>query len=90
MNTIYLLSLLSADDYVCGFAGNDEEIQWLAIKYYHEYNSKYNLNVDGLEVRAEIDWEARTVTVMSTQESISVGTTYHIYTVIRATQEDAQ
>ncbi len=88
MNTIYLLSLTSSDDYLCGFAGNDEEIRWLAIKYHHKYN--HNLNVDGLKVRAEIDWEARTVTVTDAQETTSVDTTYYIYKITRVTQEDVK
>jgi len=80
MNTIYQLAF-SYEDILDGFATNDEELRWLAIKY--------NRNFYGLKVRAEIDWEAKTVTAIPLHDTVET-ITYDIYTVSRVTQEDAQ
>jgi hypothetical protein len=80
MNTIYQLTHpwdFTLDD----FATNDEELRWLAINYCREYY--------GLEVRAEIDWEAGTVTTTPLHDNVEAFT-YHILTINRSTQEDAQ
>lgn len=78
MNTIYRLAF-SYEDILDGFATNDEELRWLAINY--------NLNCYGLEVRAEIDWKAKTVTAIPRRDTIET-VTYDIIKINRATKED--
>jgi hypothetical protein len=81
MNTIYRLTHpwdFTLDD----FATNDEELQWLAINYCREY---YGLEV----LRAEIDWEAGTVTTIPLHGNVEAFT-FQIHKINRATQEDAQ
>jgi len=76
MNTIYQLTL-SWDLVLDDFATNDEELRWLAINY--------NRNFRGLEVRAEIDWEAGTVTATPIHDDIEAAT-YPIRKINRAEQ----
>jgi hypothetical protein len=79
MNTIYQLAR-SWNSLLDDFATNDEELRWLAIND----NRKYY----GLKVRAEIDWEAETVTAIPLHDDYAETITYDIYKINRATQED--
>ncbi len=80
MNTIYQLTHPWGEEPLDDFATNDKELRCIAINHYRNC---------GLEVRAEIDWEAETVTAIPINGDIEART-YNIIKVNRATQEDEQ